>query len=230
MRRPSQERIRRTRRAVVVAAVSALVLAGFSPGAAYAHTELVASEPSPRAQLESPPTRVVLTFNAELEPAFASAALVQGSSKPRALTPNVDGVRLVAEVRPTTSPTAASADAVPWTLVYRVVSVDGHPISGQVAFSVLPTSEPAPAQDGSSAATTPASAPPDAALAVPEAAPAVPLTAPTAAPASGASTRPLPWRSMAALGLLTVVLLSALTIAARTRRSTPEARRSTVEA
>lgn len=194
---------------VAVAVISVLVLVGLSPGVAYAHTQLVSTEPSLGTQLQSAPTRVVLTFNAEVEAAYSSAAVIAGNADPQDLTIDVDGGRLVAEVPPAAPSVGASGDAVPWTLLYRVVSVDGHPVSGQVSFSVLPGSDAAAAQDESSAAAAPMTVPRDATSAA---------EAPPAAARVTAATGPLAWRSVGVLGLLTVVLISAVALAARARR------------
>lgn len=107
---------------------------------AAAHTEIVRTEPTAGAVLPVPPRAVVLQFNEPVSTQFASV-LVAGP----------DGQRLdvgSARVRRTTVTMSMRTTAVPagtYTVVWRVVSDDNHPISGRFTFSVGVPSTPGPA-------------------------------------------------------------------------------------
>jgi methionine-rich copper-binding protein CopC len=119
------------KRTVVLAALLAsLVL----PGMAAAHAVLVKSSPARRAALSVPPSRVELTFNERLEPAYSTVS-VAASDNARVDDGNVvvgpeDPRRLsvgLAALRPGT-----------YTVKFRVLSVDGHVVEGTFPFEIRP--------------------------------------------------------------------------------------------
>ena len=120
------------RRAVVVTGLLVTVLLGAAAPAA-AHSELKGSSPTNGARLTEPPRKVRLTFNQDIAPQFARLTITVGKSAPHSLSARVDGTRVVADVRQ--SLTSAGQRMVSWTLGYRVVSADGHPITGEVRFT-----------------------------------------------------------------------------------------------
>lgn len=107
-----------------------------------AHTDLRGSTPRPGQVLTQAPSRVALEFNDPINPELAVVTLTPGEGE--------DPVELATSVtRATVTATARSALAdvlgtVPaeWTLAYRVVSADGHPLTGQIRFTVEPSSAP----------------------------------------------------------------------------------------
>jgi len=110
-------------------------------GPASAHDELRSSSPGEGTRVEGPPAEVVLTFD---EPALAvgTEVVVTGPSGSVATGPP----RLVGnDVRqPLTSGPAGA-----YTVVWRVTSADGHPVSGTFGFTA----------DQASASTTTTNAP-----------------------------------------------------------------------
>jgi copper transport protein len=110
--------------------LTALVMVGVSAGPAAAHAELVSTNPADGARLESPPGSVTLRFTEDVN-------LIDG------------GLRLI-DGRGRTVPTAAptvQGHSVAWSMPtglahgtylvnWRVVSVDGHPVSGAFAFGI----------------------------------------------------------------------------------------------
>jgi methionine-rich copper-binding protein CopC len=122
-----------------------LLLAGLTlvsvAGPALAHDVLRSTSPADGTRVERPPAEVVLTFD---EPALAvgTEVLVTGPSGSVATGPP----RLVDnEVRQS----LASGPAGAYTVVWRVTSADGHPVSGTFAFTA----------DQANASTTTTSAP-----------------------------------------------------------------------
>ncbi|MFR9802635.1 copper resistance protein CopC [Pseudonocardia sp. RS010] len=127
------------------------MLAGASP--AFAHEELLSADPSDGANLAQPPASIRLEFSAELDPAFVSTTVTsQDGRRWDAGPPQVEG-RIV---------TVSAQTAVPagsYTVGYRVVSNDGHPISGGVTYQVTTDNSPA-APAAAAPSTTPASTAP----------------------------------------------------------------------
>ncbi|MFK3983253.1 copper resistance protein CopC [Micromonospora sp. NPDC050397] len=126
------------RRVAVFAVTGALALM-VAPAPAQAHNELRASNPAKGAKLASAPAEVTLDFAERLDPRFTTVAVTDAAGK--AVVdgkPQVDGVRAVQRLRP-------ALDAGAYTVAYRVVSVDGHPVRGSHTFTVTapPTTAPA---------------------------------------------------------------------------------------
>ena len=119
--------------------------------AAPAHSALVSAVPADQAVLASGPTELVLTFNEEINPRFAQLALSRSG----------DVVALNPATATGTVLRATLADPGPGTyrIAYRVVSADGHPISGETSFTVTgPTRTPTSTGATSTAATSTTSA------------------------------------------------------------------------
>lgn len=104
------------------------MLASASP--ASAHDELVASTPAAGAQLASAPSEVSLTFSADVLTLGAAVIVADGEGRDWAATDPVvaDGVVTVG-----LSPDMPDAG---YEIRWRVVSEDGHPVSGLVPFTV----------------------------------------------------------------------------------------------
>lgn len=123
-------------------AVAALLAVGtvFAPSAA-AHDVLVSSDPEDGAEVESP-SSFSLTFNndpLDVNPVIAISG-PDGQESALDVTPVVDGRDVYVEL----PEMSAGEYAVSW----RVVSSDGHPISGEQSFTVLPSAdEPADTGD-----------------------------------------------------------------------------------
>ena len=161
-RRPSCRPIhpargRRLGLALFAALVAGLALAS-APSSAWAHSEFERSSPAASAQLDKAPRQVRLVFNQPISAKFARLSLTVGDAKPQQLAARVSGPRVSAEVPPARQGDAAPGTVLRWTVGYRVVSADGHPIEGTIEFRApaavpLATASPAPSEDPS--ATTP---------------------------------------------------------------------------
>ncbi|WP_152659394.1 copper resistance CopC family protein [Demequina salsinemoris] len=99
-------------------------------GAAYAHTALVSTDPEDGAELSSL-DEVTLEFSGVVLDLGTTLALVQGDER----------IELEPEFPSETTVTAAVSDLAPgqWSLVFRVVAEDGHPLEGQVDFTLVGT-------------------------------------------------------------------------------------------
>lgn len=123
----------------------------YAAALAPAHSALVSAVPADQAVLASGPTELVLTFNEEINPRFAQLALSRSG----------DVVALNPATATGTVLRATLADPGPGTyrIAYRVVSADGHPISGETSFTVTgPTRTPTSTGATSTAATSTTSA------------------------------------------------------------------------
>ena len=101
---------------------------------AYAHSTLVSSNPGSGAILNSPPTRVSLTFNEKLliisgqHPNSLQVTSMTGDSLivgPLVIKGNIISI-----------PLKSKAQKGRFKVSYRVVSADGHPIQGSFFFTI----------------------------------------------------------------------------------------------
>ncbi|MDX3521986.1 copper resistance protein CopC [Streptomyces scabiei] len=135
-------------RPLAVPAAALAVLAATAPQAA-AHTELDTSSPGTNATLAGPPPRVTLTFSDEMTQKYAKVAVTGPDGKPASDgAPQVDG-------RTVTLPLDAGSPAGRYTVGYRVVSADGHPVSGSYTFTVKETVSPSASPQKAQAAGSP---------------------------------------------------------------------------
>lgn len=173
-----------SRAAAVLLLALGLVIGAAAP--ASAHDALIGSSPAAGASVSTPPTEVVLTFaeppgNVELSKIIVTgpdgSALADGP-------PTVDGSALRQPLLPLAQPGE-------YEIAYRVVSADGHPISGSIPFTLVPPiDEPEPdATTAPQTSSPPASTQPSVML-VPEETPssatAGAASSPTASPSAGA--------------------------------------------
>ncbi|WP_422742043.1 copper resistance CopC family protein [Micromonospora sp. WMMD754] len=138
----------RTRSAVAflaaLLAAAALLLAPAAPAAA--HNTLQAAAPAQDARLTAAPTTVTLRFLQQLNPQFTTIVLSDsGQRKVPTGAPAVDGPTGTISVD---EPLANGT----YTVAYRVVSADGHPVQGSYRFTVADPA--APAVPAPAAATT----------------------------------------------------------------------------
>lgn len=190
--RPVCAPVRRTRSSLFAgAALGVLVLVALPlslAAPAWAHDELLSTLPANGAVLAEPPTEVSLTFREEVGALGTAVVVTDGAGAKLADGKVVIDGPLVTQA--ITTPTAAGTVRVS----YRIVSADGHTVTGTFSFtvpapasrseSVSPTdsaSPPQTARASSSPAAADSSTPPDVAL---------PSTAPVSADGGGS---PLPW-------------------------------------
>ncbi|MEV4118787.1 copper resistance CopC family protein [Micromonospora sp. NPDC049645] len=130
-----------------VAAFAALLALLAPAGPAWAHNTLRSSSPARDAALPAAPTEVSLEFSARLDPAFATV-VVTDAAKRRVPT----GVPVVVDTTSTISVTGRLPNGT-YTVAYRVVSTDGHPLQGSYPFSVAdPMGSAAPVGDAGTSA------------------------------------------------------------------------------
>lgn len=121
--------------------VAVLTLGVPGVGTASAHTALADSSPAADASVAGPPSVIVLTFTEDINPAFANVAVSSTDGRNWASgAPRVEGSRLITPVGPDRLRNGA------YTVGYRVVSADGHPVTGSYKFTIVGVpSESAPA-------------------------------------------------------------------------------------
>ena len=113
-------------RALLLAALCALAL----PSSAWAHASLVRSQPADRAALAAAPATVRFVFDDDVRVASGTKAIRNGAGSVLAGKPRVVGGRvLVVPLR------AGLADG-DYTVLWRVLSDDGHTIEGVTTFGV----------------------------------------------------------------------------------------------
>jgi len=162
------------RRGRWLVAVAALVIVAW-PAPAFAHNQLVDSDPADGESLETGPEQVELTFLASLDPDGAELT-VTGPDGASAVAgaPEVDGTSITIPVE--------AVRAGEYEITYEVLSSDGHVVTGTLGFTVT-VGEPSP---------TPSPAP-----STPDAAPTSPAAGPTVAAAEGGDAADegggLPW-------------------------------------
>lgn len=122
------------RAALLLLSLVAALLAG---GRAFAHAQLVATDPVAGAVVAEVPPAVELTFSEPVSP--LAFRWFPPSGEPADLTPATWGGRV-------SVPLPAGSGSGTYLLSWRVASADGHPIGGSLAFSVgapTPTAGPA---------------------------------------------------------------------------------------
>ena len=120
------------RRRGCIAGLVALILAAglFHPGPIDAHAIIVDSVPVPGAAVPGPALEVMIQFNSRVDAARSQLVLERpdGSAAPLAILPQRSEDRLEAAVEG-----LAPGD---YTLIWQVLSVDGHITRGTLPFSV----------------------------------------------------------------------------------------------
>ena len=126
----------------VFLAVLLALLAGPSP--AVAHASLVSTSPEDGSEIATAPPSVELTFSEDVGSGFVAVTAPDGTKVKTSHT-HLSGPRVTADL-------SASDQRGRYTVAYRVVSADGHPVSGTFTFTTTsgravtqqdaPTSEP----------------------------------------------------------------------------------------
>lgn len=140
-------------------AILAAVLFTLTPAMpAWAHNTLRSASPARDTILTTAPTEIVLEFTGRLDPTFTTI-VVSDPGKRRVAT----GEPVVTGTRGTVTLTPPLGNGT-YTVAYRVVSTDGHPVQGSYPFTIadprasaVPTDAPVP----SSAAPAAGPAKPD---------------------------------------------------------------------
>lgn len=179
---------------LLLGVLSSLAMAG----SADAHAVLKSISPKDGARLSSPPSEVVLTFNEPISSSFATVT-VAGTDGQSASSGK-------ARVSGTTVTQDLSGDLADgrFTITFRVVSEDGHPISGRTTFTVA---SPATSTTAAATSTTVAPAASSAATSAP--------SATAAAESDDGDGRPL--RLGLAIGVAGLAIAAGLALVARSR-------------
>ncbi|MFT4229893.1 MAG: copper resistance protein CopC [Microbacterium sp.] len=155
---------RRTAPALFAALALALgaILASAAPAAA--HDQLVDTDPAAGSTVDAVPDAVSLTFSADL---LADADLTAIEVTTATGTPVQEGDPVVSGPTVTQAITTSAEPGGTYTVEYKVVSSDGHPVSGSFAFVVAlpsptPTAAPTRTVEPSPASTAPTAAPEEA--------------------------------------------------------------------
>ncbi|MCW2602752.1 MAG: copper-binding protein [Pseudonocardiales bacterium] len=116
------------------AVLAALLLAlgtglALAPGAS-AHSVLLSAVPADGSSLASAPSEVVLTFNEPIQTTTVQMAVTASTG----VTANTEKATVAGAVITLKLPANLPNDE--YTVAYRVISVDGHPVQASVAFSV----------------------------------------------------------------------------------------------
>jgi copper resistance protein C len=144
---PIRHRVLTTGKARAVFLPAAIALAILLPApAASAHSTLVSSVPAKDSAVATAPKQVSLVFNEPLDAGF-NELVVLG---PGGTSHWEDGKATVVDAT-ISVPVKVLGPAGLYTIKYHVVSADGHPVSGSVAFT-LTTAGPANAQPAAVAA------------------------------------------------------------------------------
>ncbi|SKC56875.1 copper resistance CopC family protein [Krasilnikoviella flava] len=155
---------RRRRALVALLAVALAPVLGVAVAQpASAHDRLLSSDPADGASVDGAPTEIALVFSAEVLEAGAQVAVTTPDGTVAAQV-SVDGDEA----------TATLPDDLPggdWDVSWRVVSSDGHPIEGELAFRVAGVATPSPSPSPTSSPTpSPSASPTPSATTSPDAA------------------------------------------------------------
>ncbi|GIJ32489.1 copper resistance CopC family protein [Micromonospora sediminimaris] len=183
---------------------TALLIGPVAP--AYAHNVLRKATPAQDAELKKAPTRITLEFLQKLNPSFTTITLSDADKQQVATgEPEVSGTKGTVTIEP------PLANGV-YTVAYRVVSTDGHPVQGSYKFTVADptaTAEPSPSPTVSEPAPT---------SATPSAEPTA--SAAAASPAASSSSGGPGTAALLAGGGIVLALVAAAAVLLLRRRST----------
>ncbi|MGW9158480.1 copper resistance CopC family protein [Microbacterium sp. NPDC055665] len=122
----------------------------FSPVSASAHDALVSSSPAADESVDTVPEELTLTFSAKLIDGEGATEVVvtapDGSSVSDGAA-TVDGAIV-------TQPLRGSGPAGDYHVIWKVVSSDGHPTSGEYSFTVTVGDDATPTEEPTAAPTT----------------------------------------------------------------------------
>lgn len=180
-----------------VLAASLLIAVAVSQPAA-AHTDLVEAAPANGAKLRSVPDVIALSFSEEMSADLSGITLSTDGQRAVSLDVRLGQTptELIADVPD--SATSDSGDAPKWRVAYRVVSRDGHPVTGEVSFEVRePPSAPRPSESPATEQPSPPPLPP-----------ANDEDAPPVAASAASDGDAVPWGAIIAGGTVLLILLS----------------------
>ena len=219
---PSSHRRATLTATVLLSAITALIPAAGPSMAAEGQTRAAALPTHSRLTAISPKdgatvniaTEVVLTFNENVDPNFALVSVTGPDGTATKGKPKVNrGI-----VTQTLAPQLARGQ---YSVLYRVVSTDGHPVSGKTSFRTTGTLSAAPSSASAASSTaTPTDSPGASSSSSPSVSPNA--ATPGAAAARGTGTsRPL----LILIGLIATVAAGAMVVSLRRRWRAPTSSR-----
>jgi methionine-rich copper-binding protein CopC len=201
-------------------ALALLLVPALAPGAAApataalpAHAQLVSSTP---ADGDSVPTadEVTLSFSEDVNAQFVQVRVEGPRGDETAGEPEVDGTDVVQQLLP-------DLPDGEHRVTYRVVSVDGHPVSGTLAFTTTGTGSGG-SPTVSATPSEPESESPSPSTTTPPAATQRPTPTPSTDPVSASSGSTPGWVLALLIGLIGLVVLAAGALLVGRRRDTGE--------
>lgn len=130
--------------------VGALLALGVTPAAA--HADLINATPAAGSTVTTAPTEIRMEFSEGVQPDFAQVAVTApDGTKVSTGDPQVSGTTVTQAI---TAPTQAGR----YTVAYRLVSADGHPVAESFSWIYQPAGSP-PASAPAGATTAPAGSP-----------------------------------------------------------------------
>ena len=195
----------------LVAVLTALAAVGFA-GPAAAHDVLISSDPADGSTVQTAPATVTLTFDQPVQN-FEPVVTMTGpeGQSYQSGSPTVDSTVV-------TSAVGEITQAGQYVIAFRVVSADGHPVTGEVKFQFAGAALAVESTGAGSAATgTSAAAPAPAATSSAAAAPPS-ATVSTAAVGPAGSSSGLSGWVWAALALAAVLIIAAIVVVLRRPR------------
>lgn len=134
-------------KATLTALLTVCALLGLTQPA-LAHNVLISSDPAEGASLDAGPARVTLTFDQGITTGEVNQIVLTGPGGTRWTQGPVEVDRTVAtaEVEPL-------GPAGKYTIGYRILSADGHPVSGEIAFTLTRAGTGSPVQESTPAGT-----------------------------------------------------------------------------
>lgn len=123
----------------IIATVALLVALIASASPASAHARLEGSSPQDGSTLAAVPPEITLKFNEPIEAGLNEVSVMSGGTDVAEGEPQVEGNNVYQPIDFTMKPGE-------YTVTYKVVSADGHPVSGSFDFTYAP-----PESDGGAA-------------------------------------------------------------------------------
>jgi len=187
-------------RLLIVGTLAAVTGALWAAAPAYAHAVLVSSDPPEGGSVSPDLAQVTLTFNDPVQAEFAQVTVIDATGAQRQQgAAEVDGAQVTQQV--------AGLMAGGHTISYRIVSSDGDPVTGEIAFTVAAPVEAAPVAPSAEPTPEPTQSSQTAEVPV---APASDAATPEASSAEDSGTSP--W-AVAGIGAAAVAAASAAAVA-----------------
>jgi methionine-rich copper-binding protein CopC len=134
--------MRTLNRAAVTIAVALLTMLGFAP-AAFAHNQLVSSGPANASAVETSPSNIELTFDQPVQGGKGlNTVVVVGPNG----TDQWQGGEAAVRGNVVTTPVRELGPAGDYRVGYRILSADGHPVTGEIRFTLTKAGNGTPAE------------------------------------------------------------------------------------